>query len=79
MVGAVKPTGVPMDEVTNRLCALLETPTHGYSGWAADTLRRIGNPEVLPTLRETYPDNGDDATTEAFDDAIAELEQKRSA
>ena len=77
MVGAVDPNGVPMDEVTDQLCSLLDTYTHGYAGWAADTLRRIGDPGVLPKLNNQYPHSASDATIEAFDDAIADLEKNR--
>lgn len=79
MVGAVAPESVPMTDVVERLCSLLDTEVRGYAGWAADTLRRIGDPSVLPELRENYPDQADvelinDSTVDTFDEAITELE-----
>jgi HEAT repeat protein len=74
-IGAIEPGLVPIDDVVEELCELLGTETHGYAGWAADTLRQIGDPSVLPELRAQYPDGtSDDATVNAFDEAIAALE-----
>lgn len=48
---------------------------NGYPSWAADSLRVLGASEALPALRDAYPgDSADDATREAFDDAITTLE-----
>lgn len=48
---------------------------NGYPSWAADGLRALGASEAVPALREAYPDeSADDATRDAFDDAIAALE-----
>lgn len=77
-IGGIKPDAVPLGEVQSQLCDLLDTSTNGYAGWAADTLRRIGDPNVLPELRDHAPEDLSDATDEAeieaFEDAIEELE-----
>ena len=79
MVGAIEPDAVPLNEVKSKLCALLDTSMNGYAGWAADTLRRIGDPAVLDDLREHAPENPsqaqDDAEITAFDEAITKLEK----
>ncbi|GGI94629.1 hypothetical protein GCM10008995_01080 [Halobellus salinus] len=47
---------------------------NGYPSWAADGLRVLGASEAVPALREAYPEeSADDATRDAFDDAIAAL------
>ena len=58
------------------LCELLDRGRgNGYPSWAADTLRALGDPDVLPALRAAHPgEDGDDPTREAFDDAIETLE-----
>ena len=82
MVGAIEPDTVPLNEVKSKLCALLDTSMNGYAGWAADTLRRIGDPAVLDDLREHAPENPsqaqDDAEITAFDEAITKLEKATS-
>lgn len=49
-----------------------------YSGWSADTLRHIGDPDVLPELRAHAPTDEtevqDEAEMDAFEEAITELE-----
>jgi len=82
MVGAIEPDAVPLDEIQSKLCALLDTSMNGYAGWAADTLRRIGDPAVLDELRAQAPEDTsqaqDDAEITAFEEAIAELENEAS-
>jgi hypothetical protein len=67
---------VPREWLVDELCGLLDRGHgNGYPSWAADSLRALGASEALPALREAYPgDSADDATREAFDDAIAALE-----
>jgi len=78
MIGSVDPDVVPIKEIQSRLCCLLSTSTNGYAGWSADTLRRIGDPSVLPELRKHAPEDRsearDEAELEAFEDTIEELE-----
>lgn len=79
IIGGVDPDAVPLDEVQSRLSDLLDTSMNGYAGWAADTLRRIGDPSVLPELRENEPEDlsvaQDEAEIESFQDAIEKLEK----
>ena len=67
---------VPRNWLIDELCGLLDRGHgNGYPSWAADGLRVLGASEAVPALREAYPgDAADDATREAFDDAIAALE-----
>ncbi|MFB6091679.1 MAG: hypothetical protein ABEK02_01570 [Haloquadratum sp.] len=73
---ASEPGTVPRAWLKGELCDLLDHGYgNGYPSWAADVLRRLGDPDVLPTLREKRPDETrDEATREAFADAIGELE-----
>jgi len=73
------PEAVPEAMVKDELCSLLDRGHGlGYPSWAADTLRRLGDPSVLPELAANYPDGSSDETTqEAFDAAIAELKARR--
>lgn len=73
------PEAVPEAMVKDELCSLLDRGHgFGYPSWAADTLRRLGDPSVLPELEANYPDDWSDETTqEAFDKAIAELEAQQ--
>lgn len=79
MAGGADPNAVPLDEVQSRICSYLDTNAWGYAGWAADTLRRIGDPSVLPELRENEPKDPsearDEAEIESFQEAIEELER----
>lgn len=78
MIGSVDPDVVPIKEIQSQLCSLLSNSTNGYAGWSADTLRRIGDPSVLPELRKHAPEDRsearDEAEWEAFEDTIEELE-----
>jgi hypothetical protein len=80
MIGGVDPDAVPLDEIRPRICDLLDVSMNGYAGWAADTLRRMGNPSVLPELRENKPKDiseaQDEAEIESFQNAIKELENR---
>lgn len=69
---------VPREWLVAELRGLLDCGHgNGYPSWAADGLRALGASEALPALREAYPgDSADDATREAFDDAIAALESE---
>jgi hypothetical protein len=71
----VAPEAVPEAKVKDELCRLLNCGHGlGYPSWAADTLRRLGDPSVLPELEENYPtDPVDETIQETFDEAIAEL------
>ena len=66
----------PREWLIAELCDLLDRGHgSGYPSWAAATLQALGASEALPAIREAYPgDSADDATREAFDDAIAALE-----
>ncbi|MFC7018828.1 MULTISPECIES: hypothetical protein [Haloarcula] len=76
LIHDVVPAAVPEAVVKEELCTLLDRGHgFGYPSWAADTLRRLGDPAVLPELEANYPENPVDETTqEAFDEAIAELQ-----
>jgi hypothetical protein len=78
---AVDGDAVPREWLVDELCGLLDRGHgNGYPSWAADSLRVIGASEALPALRAAYPDDSaDDATREAFDDAIASLEADAGA
>lgn len=67
---------VPREWLVEELRGLLDRGHgNGYPSWAADGLRVLGASEAVPALREAYPgDSADDATRDAFDDAIAALE-----
>lgn len=69
------PEAVPEAMVKDELCSLLDRGHgFGYPSWAADTLRRLGDPAVLPELEANYPEDPSDETIQvAFDEAIAEL------
>ncbi|MFD1599986.1 hypothetical protein [Halobellus rarus] len=73
---ATAPGTVPREWLKGELCELLDRGRgNGYPSWAADTLGALGDPDVLPALRESHPgEDGDDPTREAFDDAIETLE-----
>jgi hypothetical protein len=75
LIHTVAPEAVPEARLKDELCTLLNCGHGlGYPSWAADTLRRLGDPSVLPELRENYPtDPVDETIQEAFDEAIAEL------
>lgn len=75
LVHDVAPEVVPEARVKEELCSLLDRGHgFGYPSWAADTLRRLGDPDILPELEANYPDDPPDETTqEAFDEAITEL------
>jgi hypothetical protein len=66
----------PREWLVAELCDLLDRGHgSGYPSWAAATLQALGASEALLEIREAYPDeSADDATREAFDDAIAALE-----
>ena len=66
----------PREWLVSTVCGLLDRGRgNGYPSWAAATLRALGASEALPAIREAYPDDtADDATREAFDDAIAALD-----
>jgi hypothetical protein len=74
------PETVPEAMVKEELCALLDRGHgFGYPSWAADTLRRFGDPTVLPELEANYPEDPSDETVqETFDEAIAELQAQGS-
>lgn len=80
LIRDVAPETVPEAMVKEELCTLLARGHgFGYPSWAADTLRRLGDPTVLPALQENYPkDPPDETTQEAFDEAIAELQTQQS-
>jgi len=67
---------VPREWLVDELSGLLDRGHgNGYPSWAAAGLRALGASEAVPALREAYPgDSADDATREAFDDAIAALD-----
>lgn len=73
------PEAVPEAMVKEELCSLLDRGDGlGYPSWAADTLRHLGNPSVLPELEANYPEDASDETIQdAFDQAIAELKTKQ--
>ena len=73
---AADPGTVPRDWLKSELCDLLDRGRgNGFPSWAADTLGALGDPDVLPALRESHPgEDGDDPTRRAFDDAIETLE-----
>jgi len=73
------PEAVPEAITKDELCSLLDRGRGlGYPSWAADTLRRLGDPSVLPELEANYPeDSSDENTQEAFDEAIAELKAQQ--
>lgn len=79
MIYDVAPEAVPEMMVKEELCSLLNRGHGlGYPSWAADTLRRLGDPSVLPELEESYPEDPSDETLqEAFDEAIAELKAQQ--
>lgn len=80
MIYEVAPETVPEATVKEELCALLDRGHgFGYPSWAADTLRRIGDPAVLPELEANYPEDPlEENTQETFDEAIAALEARQS-
>lgn len=73
------PEAVPEAMVKDELCSLLDRGHgFGYPSWAADTLRRVGDPAVLPELEANYPEEPSDETIqEAFDRAISELKTQQ--
>lgn len=75
----VAPEAVPKARVKDELCTLLNRGHgFGYPSWAADTLRRLGDPSVISELEENYPtDPVDETIQEAFDEAIAELKTQQ--
>ncbi|CAP15379.1 ARM domain protein (plasmid) [Halobacterium salinarum R1] len=79
LIHDVVPEAVPEATVKEELCTLLDRGHgFGYPSWAADTLRRLGDPSVLPELEANYPENPSDETAqEAFDEAIAELKTQQ--
>jgi len=79
LIHDVVPEAVPEAVVKEELCTLLDRGHGlGYPSWAADTLRRLGDSAVLPELETNYPENpADEATQEAFDEAIAELKPRQ--
>jgi hypothetical protein len=79
LVHDAAPEAVPEASVKAELCCLLDRGHGlGYPSWAADTLRRLGDPDLLPELEANYPeDPPDEATREAFDEAIAELRTRQ--
>lgn len=79
LIHNVVPEAVPEAMVKEELCTLLDRGHgFGYPGWAADTLRHLGDPAVLPELEANYPEDPSDETIqETFDEAIAELKAQQ--
>ncbi|MGQ4555404.1 hypothetical protein [Halobellus sp. GM3] len=78
---AAAPGSVSRQWLLDELTGLLDRGRgNGYPSWAADTLGALGEPDALSALRAAHPgESGDEATRQAFDDAIAELEATRDA
>lgn len=79
LIHNVAPEPVPEARVKDELCTLLNRGHgFGYPSWAADTLRRLGDPSLLSELEENYPtDPVDETRQETFDEAIAELKAQQ--
>lgn len=79
LIHNVAPEAVPEAKVRDELCTLLNRGHgFGYPSWAADTLRRLGDPSVISELEENYPtDPVDETIQETFDEAIAELKAQQ--
>ncbi|RLM54100.1 hypothetical protein DVK02_11795 [Halobellus sp. Atlit-31R] len=80
-VTAADPDSDPEPWLRDALCGLLDRGRgNGYPSWAAETLRRLGDPAALPALREAYPGGpADEQTRRAFDEAITALEDETDA
>lgn len=58
LIHDVVPEAVPESTVKEELCALLDRGHGlGYPSWTADTLRRLGDPAVVPELEANYPED----------------------